>query len=68
VLKKSVWINICNLIDHRRNPAITLRHFASRRKFFRYTRNGHFFHKEAAKGVIKGLLKRIGVRRRNAMN
>lgn len=58
---EDVRINICNLLDHRRNSDIPLLHFKSRRSFARYTRAGRSFPKEIAKedGIIRGLLRRM---------
>jgi hypothetical protein len=59
---KAVRINICNLIDHRRNPqTIPLLRFKSYCDLSLYTREDRVFPKQIAKrdGVIKGLLKRI---------
>jgi hypothetical protein len=58
---KPVFINLFNLVDHRRNPELEVLRFQSRGEFNKFTRNGHEFPRNCAKqeGFIKVLLKKM---------
>ncbi|KAF1841967.1 uncharacterized protein K460DRAFT_345378 [Cucurbitaria berberidis CBS 394.84] len=58
---KSIFVNLFNLIDHRRNPEVQIVHFKSYGAFSRNIRNGNQFPRECAKqdGFIKVLLKKL---------
>jgi hypothetical protein len=58
---RPIYVNLFNLIDHRRNSAVEIVRFASYRAFIRYTANGRKFPKACAKkdGIIKVLLKKM---------
>ncbi|KAF2852962.1 hypothetical protein T440DRAFT_420074, partial [Plenodomus tracheiphilus IPT5] len=56
---KKVFVNLWNVIDHRRNPDIPLKHFKSRAQLSKGIRSGNFFPRDIAKhdGFINVLLK-----------
>ncbi|KAH7380085.1 hypothetical protein BKA66DRAFT_420202 [Pyrenochaeta sp. MPI-SDFR-AT-0127] len=58
---KSVFVNLFNLIDHRRNPDIDIMQFKSYREFSRNIRAGNTFPRDCAKqdGFISVLLKKL---------
>lgn len=58
---KPVFVNLFNLVDHRRNPELKVLPFQSRGEFNKFTRNGHEFPRNCAKqeGFIKVLLKKM---------
>jgi hypothetical protein len=58
---KSVYVNIFDLIDQKRNPNIEARRFKSYQEFRQYTCEGHVFPKKLAKQeeIVKVLLKTI---------
>ncbi|CAO2647917.1 Nn.00g088390.m01.CDS01 [Neocucurbitaria sp. VM-36] len=58
---QSVFVNLFNLIDHRRNPEVKIVHFKSYGEFSRNVRAGNKFPRECAKqdGFIKVLLKKL---------
>ncbi|KAF1932869.1 uncharacterized protein M421DRAFT_251496 [Didymella exigua CBS 183.55] len=58
---KPVFVNLFNLVDHRRNPELKVLRFQSYGEFNKFTRNGHKFPLNCAKqeGFIKILLKRV---------
>jgi hypothetical protein len=58
---KRIYVNIFDLIDHKRNPRIELRRFKSYGEFKRYTQAGRVFPKGLAKqgGLVKVLLRII---------
>ncbi|KAJ8110609.1 hypothetical protein OPT61_g6591 [Boeremia exigua] len=58
---KSVFVNLFDLIDHRRNPGFKVQRFQSHSEFNKFTRNGHEFPRNCAKQkmFIKVLLKKI---------
>lgn len=58
---KPVFVNLFNLVDHRRNPKLEVLRFQSRGEFNKFTRNGHEFPRNCAKqeGFIKVLLKKM---------
>ncbi|KAH3973261.1 hypothetical protein HBI26_188880 [Parastagonospora nodorum] len=45
-----VMVNLYNVLDHRRNPEVKVLRFRSYGQFVRYTRVGHKFPRECAKG------------------
>jgi hypothetical protein len=58
---KPVFVNLFNLVDHRRNPDLKVLRFQSYREFNKFTRKGHEFPRDCAKqeGFIKVLLKKM---------
>ncbi|KAJ4382303.1 hypothetical protein N0V86_002637 [Didymella sp. IMI 355093] len=58
---KPVFVNLFNLVDHRRNPELKVLRFQSFSEFNKFTRNGHEFPRNCAKqeGFIKVLLKKM---------
>ncbi|KAH7342179.1 hypothetical protein BKA66DRAFT_448285 [Pyrenochaeta sp. MPI-SDFR-AT-0127] len=58
---RPVRVNICDLLDYRRNPDIPLLRFSTHRAFCLYTQEQRIFSKEIGKrdGVIQGTLRRI---------
>ncbi|KAH8732578.1 hypothetical protein GQ44DRAFT_697831 [Phaeosphaeriaceae sp. PMI808] len=58
---RSVYVNLYNLIDHRRNPDVEVKRFESYGAFSKYTKAGRTFPRAIAKqdGVIKVLLKKL---------
>ncbi|KAF2133312.1 hypothetical protein P153DRAFT_282093 [Dothidotthia symphoricarpi CBS 119687] len=58
---KSVYVNLFNVIDHRRNPEFKVKVCGSYAEFVKYTRNGRTFPRACAKqgGFIKVFLRRI---------
>lgn len=58
---KPVFVNLFNLVDHRRNPDLKVLPFQSYREFNRFTKNGQVFPRDCAKqeGFIKILLKKL---------
>ncbi|KAL1606975.1 hypothetical protein SLS59_002677 [Nothophoma quercina] len=58
---KPVFVNLFNLVDHRRNPASKVLRFQSYGEFNKFTRKGHEFPRNCAKqeGFIKVLLKKM---------
>ncbi|KZM27874.1 uncharacterized protein EKO05_0004896 [Ascochyta rabiei] len=58
---KPVFVNLFNLIDHRRNPDLKVLRFQSYGEFSKFTKKGHEFPRSCAKqeGFIRALLKKI---------
>ncbi|KAI8937147.1 hypothetical protein NX059_006361 [Plenodomus lindquistii] len=58
---KKVYVNLWNVIDHRRNPEIPIKHFKSRAQFCKAIRAGNRFPREIAKqdGFVNVLLRTI---------
>ncbi|KAF2633689.1 hypothetical protein BU25DRAFT_381337 [Macroventuria anomochaeta] len=58
---KPVFVNLFNLVDHRRNPDLKVLRFQSYGEFNNFTRKGHEFPRNCAKqeGFIKVLLKKM---------
>jgi hypothetical protein len=58
---KPIFINLFNLVDHRRNPELKVLRFQSYGEFNEFTRKGHEFPRNCAKqeGFIKVLLKKM---------
>lgn len=58
---KPVFVNLFNLVDHRRNPDLKIVRFKSYGEFNNFTRKGHEFPRDCAKqeGFIKVLLKKM---------
>lgn len=58
---KPIFVNLFNLVDHRRNPEFKVLRFQSYGEFNKFTRNGYEFPRVCAKqeGFIKVLLKKM---------
>ncbi|KAF3048737.1 hypothetical protein E8E11_002500 [Didymella keratinophila] len=58
---RGVFVNLFNVVDHRRNPELKVLRFQTRGEFNAYTRKGHEFPRNCAKqeGFIKVLLKKM---------
>ncbi|KAJ4365990.1 hypothetical protein N0V95_000367 [Ascochyta clinopodiicola] len=58
---KPVFVNLFNLVDHRRNPDFKVLRFQSYGDFSKFTKKGHVFPRGCAKqeGFIKVLLKKV---------
>ncbi|KAJ4412338.1 hypothetical protein N0V91_000809 [Didymella pomorum] len=58
---RGVFVNLFNVVDHRRNPELKILRFQTRGEFNAYTRKGHEFPRNCAKqeGFIKALLKKM---------
>ncbi|KAF3002077.1 hypothetical protein E8E13_009464 [Curvularia kusanoi] len=58
---KPVFVNLFNLVDHRRNPDLQVLRFKSYGEFNKFTRKGNEFPRDCAKqeGFIKVLLKKM---------
>lgn len=57
---KPVFVNLFNLVDHRRNPDLQVLRFKSYGEFSKFTRKGNAFPRDCAKeGFVKVLLKKM---------
>ena len=58
---KPIFVNLFNLVDHRRNPDLQVLRFKSYAEFNKFTRKGNEFPRDCAKqeGFIKVLLKKM---------